>query len=696
MNISNIYKVITIYLAINILLLTSILFAKANNEVDISAKEIFFDQEKEIINANEDVLIKNEELSITSDKANYYKNQNKFEAINNVTIKDKFNNKYYSDTFITNNDFSNASAENIKIRLKDDSRIVGSSFNRKHNINIIKNSQYTPCNEKNYVIENCPGWKLKAGTVYHDKTTKTMHYDHSTLYILNIPVLYTPYFSHPDPTVKKRSGFLAPIIQSDDKLGQLISVPYFYNISGNKDLTFTPTFQSNATNYLTTEFRLLNKNGTFNVESNINDNNDNLGTKHYIFANANLDSDLNKFDIYVQTANNDKYMWENQINKISVLTSGVTISDTIKGNEFLFETKSYKHLSVAGSNQWEYLYPKLTYNISNLAIDGLDLNINLKNEILRLKSLNKDTSTSISSEINADNQKINRKIGLVFNNFFDTRLIYQTNKTANSNRDVNQVRIFPQISSKITYPLKKNKNNISQVLKPTIMPILAPYNNYTGSLEIKNSNIFSKNRSSSLNQWESGPRINYGVEWFIDYQEKYNANLIIGQSIKFNKEKLDTSDELSDFMTSAFINFDENIYTNAEFIIDREKYSINKSNITSSLNYKDIKFKAEYDYVSNEFAAASEQIGLATKVKIDKDLNFVFSGKRDLNSKVNIGYETGLFYENDCLAIDFKYYRDLTKFKDMEDSKGFSLLITLKPFGNSKSFGKSITFGPQI
>ena len=77
-------------------------------------------------------------------------------------------------------------------------------------------------------------------------------------------------------------------------------------------------------------------------------------------------------------------------------------------------------------------------------------------------------------------------------------------------------------------------------------------------------------------------------------------------------------------------------------------------------------------------------------------MNFFFSGKRDLISKKNIGYETGLFYENDCLAIDFKYYRDLTKFKDIEDTKGLSFLITLKPFGSSKTFGKSKTFGPKI
>ncbi len=690
---SSIRKIITIYLVINILLLVTILLAKANNEIDISAKEIFVDKKNGIINANEDVLIKNKELSINSDEATYFKNESKFEAINNVIIKDEFNNKYYSDTFISNEDFTNSSAKNIRIRLKDNSRIVGSKFKRKDNINVIKNGQYTPCNERNYLLEDCPGWKLIAGTVYHDKTTKTMHYDHSTLYILNIPVLYTPYFSHPDPTVNKRSGFLAPIIQSDDNLGQLISIPYFYNISGNKDLTLTPTLQSAATNYLTTEFRLLNDSGRFNVKANINDNHDDLGTKHYIFANAELDSSLDNFEVYIKTANNDTYMRENQINKISVLTSGMTISDSIKGNEFLFETKSYKHLSVSDGNQWEYLYPKLTYNISNLAISNLDSSINIKNAFLRLRSLNKDTKTSISSEINVSNQKIDGKRGLVFNNFLDARLIYHTNKKENSDRNINQLRIFPQISSTVTYPLKRNKNNISQVLKPTFMPVLAPYNNYTDSLEIKNSNIFSRNRSSSIYQWESGPRINYGTEWYVDYKDKYNGNLIIGQSIKFNKDKLSTSDELSDIMSSLFINIAEGVYTNAEFIIDRKEYSINKSNITSSISYKDLKLKAEYDYVTNN---TSEQLGLATKIKIANDLDFVFSGKRDLNSKINIGYETGLFYENDCLAINFKYYRDLTKFKNVKDAKGYSLLITLKPFGNSKSFGKSITFGPQI
>ncbi len=689
-------KILIIYLIINLVTIFTVLLAKANDNIDISANEIFVDKENNIINATGDVLIKNSELSINSSEAIYYENKEEFEAINNVTVKDEYNNRYYSDNFISNDDFSKASAKNVKIRLKDNSRIVGSSLKRKNGINVINKSQYTPCIEENYLIKNCPGWKLRAESTYHDEKNKTMHYDHSILYILNIPVFYTPYFSHPDPSVNKRSGFLAPRIQEDNRLGLLFSIPYFYNISGNKDLTFTPTFQSTAPDHLTTELRLLNQNGEFNIETNINDNADNQGTKHYAFANAVLESNLDKFEIYLQTVNNDTYMKKNQINTIDILTSGITISDTIKGNDFLFEAKSYKHLSVSGSNQWEYLYPKFTYNLSNLNFTNIDANINIKNQLLHLRSLDKNIKTSISSEINLDNQKIDRKRGYVFNNFFDTRLIYNSVEYDGLSNKTSQLRAFPQIGTKITYPLKKTNNSISQVLKPIIMPIIAPYNNYTGALEVNNSNIFSRNRSSSLSEWESGPRINFGAEWFVDYKDRYDGNLIIGQSVKFNKDKSNTSDEISDIMTSLFINVNKNIYTNSEFVIDRKKHSINKSNISTSVYIKDFAIKAEYDYVSNKFAVASEQLGLATKIKINKDLNFVFSGKRNLNSKINIGYETGLFYENDCLAINFKYYRDLTKFRDMEDAKGLSFLITLKPFGSTKSFGKSKTFGPQI
>ena len=78
------------------------------------------------------------------------------------------------------------------------------------------------------------------------------------------------------------------------------------------------------------------------------------------------------------------------------------------------------------------------------------------------------------------------------------------------------------------------------------------------------------------------------------------------------------------------------------------------------------------------------------------DFSFNFTATRDLNQNNNIGYQYGILYENDCLGINFNYYEDLTKDRDIEESDGFSFTIVLKPFGSTKSYGKTKVFGPQL
>ena len=51
---------------------------------------------------------------------------------------------------------------------------------------------------------------------------------------------YFPRFFHPDPTVKRQSGFLAPFFTNSSTLGTGSGIPYYWAIGNNKDLTFTP------------------------------------------------------------------------------------------------------------------------------------------------------------------------------------------------------------------------------------------------------------------------------------------------------------------------------------------------------------------------------------------------------------------------------------------------------------------------
>ena len=143
--------------------------------------------------------------------------------------------------------------------------------------------------------------------------------------------------------------------------------------------------------------------------------------------------------------------------------------------------------------------------------------------------------------------KIARSATTKFENTIENRLIYFNNST----NDLNQIRIFPQLASKISYPLNRRSNNRNEVLEPIIMPILAPYNNYENKQEISNSNIFSLNIETSLSQWESGPRVNYGINWLID-NNNYSINTSIGQSAKKNKNG---SSKVSNYFIGNIIDF---------------------------------------------------------------------------------------------------------------------------------------------
>ena len=105
----------------------------------------------------------------------------------------------------------------------------------------MKKAVFTPCKER----ENCPPWQLSAESITHDEKKKIMFYKNAWLKIYDKPVLYFPAFFHPDPTVKRQSGFLIPSFASSKSLGNSFNVPYFKVISDNKDLTLKPRFFTN-------------------------------------------------------------------------------------------------------------------------------------------------------------------------------------------------------------------------------------------------------------------------------------------------------------------------------------------------------------------------------------------------------------------------------------------------------------------
>ena len=144
--------------------------------------------------------------------------------------------------------------------------------------------------------------------------------------------LYFPKFFHPDPTVKRQSGFLIPELSSSNNLGNYLSVPYFKVISDNKDLTFTPRFYDKEKIIYQTEYRQVNKKSDHIFDFSIFNKSRLLQSGKteatHFFTKSNFETDINFFDnseieMNIQQVSEDLYL------KTHKLKSPLITSETV-------------------------------------------------------------------------------------------------------------------------------------------------------------------------------------------------------------------------------------------------------------------------------------------------------------------------------------------------------------------------------
>ena len=150
---------------------------------------------------------------------------------------------------------------NIGFHKDNEPRLKGNSISSNGNKSIITKGVFTLCKRN----DDCPPWQLSANEIQHDKEKKIIYYKDAWLKLYDKPVFYFPRFFHPDPTVKRQSGFLMPTFQDSSSLGSSLIVPYYRVLSDNKDLTINPRLYSDEKILLQTEYRQVDANANHDI-----------------------------------------------------------------------------------------------------------------------------------------------------------------------------------------------------------------------------------------------------------------------------------------------------------------------------------------------------------------------------------------------------------------------------------------------
>ncbi|HEU4460395.1 MAG TPA: LPS-assembly protein LptD [Methylibium sp.] len=101
-----------------------------------------------------------------------------------------------------------------------------------------------------------PAWELKTDRVLLDTAADTGVAEGAVLRFYGVPILAAPSLSFPLSDARK-SGWLPPSINLDNKSGLSVAAPYYWNIAPNRDATFTPELFQRRGAGLGGEFRYL-------------------------------------------------------------------------------------------------------------------------------------------------------------------------------------------------------------------------------------------------------------------------------------------------------------------------------------------------------------------------------------------------------------------------------------------------------
>jgi LPS-assembly protein len=253
--------------------------ADQNAPIVFRADEVEYDEQLALTVARGHVEISQSGRVLLADTVSYNQRTDTVTASGNVSFTQPTGEIVFADFMELRDSMSEGFAKNVRMLLADRSRLAANTARRTNgNRTELRRGVYSPCDLCKNDPSAPPAWQLKAREIDHDKELQLIEFRDATMEIDGWPVFYSPYISTPDPSVKRASGFLMPSIGGSNTLGANVTIPYYWVLGPDKDLTLTPRFMTQAGVLLTADYRERFGNGILDALASVNHSNVGFGS----------------------------------------------------------------------------------------------------------------------------------------------------------------------------------------------------------------------------------------------------------------------------------------------------------------------------------------------------------------------------------------------------------------------------------
>lgn len=692
----------------------------ADLPVLMMADEINYDDELGTVVARGKVEIVQGERTLLADTVSYNQKTDSVTASGSVVLHEATGEVVFAEFVELRDQMKNGVIKRIRILLADESRFAANSAERADgNKTKMRRAVFSPCKlcEKNPDAD--PLWQLKAERVEHDQEDREIRYKDVYLEMWGIPVAYSPYLSHPDPTVDRKTGFLAPSFGTGGNVGAFLRLPYFITLGDDKDTTIEPIYTKDEGLVLNGEYRQRFGDGKLKLfgsiaeaQRNEGDPDNGIVKDDRIRGHFGIDGEYHIDETWRARVDMKRASDRSYLRKFDFFALN---SNTLRSNAAVegFRGRNY----IAANAFW--FQDLRTDDRADQPVIAPVLDFNHIGEADRFGGrwqFDANLRTLFRDEGN-DSQRISLKPGYQISRTWDLGLVtaatattqidaYRLERDATGGTDLDETlkgRFFPQLAVNASYPFVRRSGNLKQVIEPIAVGILAPNGSNPDEIvdeestvfELDDTNLLSHDRFAGTDKVDSGSRIVYGMKFGLYGPQVGTVTGFFGQSYRFHKDRdLSTAKQLeedfSDYVGRIEARPNDYVDVLYRFRFSESDFSSRSSSIGFSVGPSAMKVAGEYFFVEEGSAASNadqrEELTISLSSRVNQYWSSSISTRRDLTSDGgSLLHALALRYEDECFAFDATAQRSFTRDADIQPESRILFRFLFRHLGQVQS-----------
>ncbi len=572
--------------------------------------------------------------------------------------------------------------------------------------NVLSRAVFSPC--RVCPESPTPLWRIRADRIVHDEQGGTVFYENATFDIFGQPVFWTPYFRHPDPTLRRASGFLPPEYQRSTLYGHALRQPYYWVIDEQTDATLAPIVTTQDRLILDGEFRRAFSRGAVALRGSatVQDYDGEEELRGHIFGEGLYRlGDGVETGFSLQQASDDAYLRRYDFTELDRLESELFLrqSDAQGWGELsIVRFQSLRDDEPIG--QIPFAAPVFEGRREWAAPMGGEFGLDLAGYAIK-RTGGQDTVHGAlaldweQSWVHASGVRL-AAYGAVQAD------VWRLNDVAG---DQSRDRLAPLGALEARYPLLRldeagdifspvlGGGPATHVLEPIAQAIVAPHldddpdfpNEDSRIVEFDETSLFDYRRHSGLDGFEEGPRLNLGLRYARIAAAGTEFSVAAGRvfrprDIGSFPAGVGLNDAQSDFVAAWSLDIPDVVEVSNRLRIG-DDLDINRNEVYASAAFWGLDVTGSYVYLAQDAVTPDDrhEVTVESRYALTRNWYVGAEARRDLEADSWVRTEGLVGFANECVDLAAYVGRRYTETEDVPASTYFGLRVNLWGLGGA-------------